>query len=344
MVGTGWWATQFHLPALVANPHAVVTAIADPDPARLAATGERFGIEARFDGAAELLAADVVDAVVIATPHSTHYDLVKAALARGVHVLCEKPFVLRSAEARELRALAEARRLHLVVGHTYRFTRHAQTARRLVGDGKIGELLLVSALFASMVEAYYRGHPDDYRELIDYPLTGPDARTYADPALSGGGQAQTQVTHAMDMALWVTGRRAVEVHAYMENRDLAVDLVDAFSYRLDNGAIGTVASTGTLRPGQARQQELRYYGTEGFLLQDLFHGRLSLDGNDGTVEHFDDLAEDELYPTGAPSACLVDLVRGVGENLADATSAVATVELLEAAYASVRAGTPVGIA
>jgi predicted dehydrogenase len=343
VVGTGWWATQFHLPALQENPSVAVAALADPDEHRLAAAADRFGVRSRFLDAGDLFASGQVDAVVVATPHATHYELAKGALACDLHVLCEKPFVLVSDQARELSAMARARGLHLLIGHTYRFTRHARQARAMVRDGRLGDLLFVSVLFASMVEAYYRGRPEEYSEVFGFPVTGPGRRTYSDPSLSGGGQAQTQVTHAIDMVLWVTGRRPTEVHAYMDNRDLAVDLVDAVAYRLDNGAVGTMGSTGSLRPGQSQQQELRYYGTEGFLLQELIHGQLSFHGNDGTVEVVDPLSDDEVYPAGATSACLVDLIMGSTENLADAESAVATVEFLEAAYASARSGRPASI-
>jgi len=343
MVGTGWWATQFHLPALLKNPSAEVTALADPVPQRLQKAAQHFGIQNSFTDANQLFASDLVDAVVVATPHATHYGLVKAALQHDLHVLCEKPFVLESKQGHELLRLAQERSRHLMIGYTYQFTRHAQLARDMIRQGKIGELLFVSGLFASMVEAYYRGRPADYATVFNFPVTGPDSRTYSDPKLSGGGQAQTQITHAMNMVLWVTGRRAAEVHAYMHSRDLAVDLVDAVSYRLDNGAIGTMGSTGSVQAGQPQQQEFRYYGTKGYILQELIQGKLTFHGNDGSVESLPDLTGEEIYPAGAVSESFVNLIRGTGQNLADADTAVATVEFLEAAYRSAATRAPVAI-
>jgi predicted dehydrogenase len=194
-----------------------------------------------------------------------------------------------------------------------------------------------------MVEAYYRARPGEYAPVFQFPVTGPDARTYSDPSLSGGGQAQTQITHAMNMVFWVTGRRASEVHAYMQRRDLAVDLVDGIAYRFDNGALGTMGSTGSLQPGQPQQQEFRYYGTKGYILQEMIHGKVSFCGNDGAVETPPDLTAEELYPAGAVSAGFVDVIRGVGENPADAQTAVATVEFLEAAYRSAATHAPVAV-
>jgi len=343
VIGAGWWATQFHLPALLNHPGVNVTALADTDSQRLELAAQHFGIDTRFTDPPALFASGLIDAVVIATPHATHYPLVKAALQHDLHVLCEKPFVLEAWQGYELLRIAQERALHVVVGYTYQFTRHARCARHMIRQGEIGDLLFVSGLFASMVEAYYRGDIEEYDGVFRYPVTGPERSTYSDPRLSGGGQAQTQISHAMNMVFWVTGRRASEVHAFMAKRDLAVDLTDAISYRLDRGAIGTMGSTGSLRPGQPQQQEIRYYGTRGYVLQELIHGKLSLFKNDGSTESIPDLSRDEVYPAGAVSAGWIDVILGVGENSADAETAVATVEFIEAAYQSAARGAPVKI-
>lgn len=340
IAGAGWWATQFHIPGLLANPAAELVAVVDPDAARAAAAAAAGGIARTHGSVEELVAAGGVDGVVVATPHVFHAPVARAALEGGLHVLVEKPFTLAGADARALVALAEARGLHLVVGYTYQFTRHAARARAAVQGGEIGEVAMVSALFASMVEAYYRGTPEDYRDVFAFPVTGPAPSTYSDPAIAGGGQAQTQITHALGMVHWVTGLAATEAFAYMANRGLRVDVCDALGYRLENGAVGTVAATGTLRAGQPQQQEIRYYGSEGFVLQELIHGTLEIHRNDGTREVLPPLAPDELYPTAATAGCLVDLILGRGENRAPGGPATACVELLEAAYRSVASGRP----
>jgi predicted dehydrogenase len=341
VVGTGWWATQFHLPALLANERAQVVALADRDGQRLVAAGEAFGIDARYTDHRELLASGAVDAVLVVVPHNAHFGVARDALEAGVHVMLEKPMTLRAADAWTLVSLARDTGLHLQLGYTYQFTRHALRAKQMFDGGELGDLLLVSGLFASMVESYYRGRPEEYAELIDFPLTGPAPDTYSDPAISGGGQAIAQITHAMGMVHWLTGARAEEVFAFMANRDLAVDLADAISYRLDGGAIGTMSSTGSLRPRQPQQQELRYYGTEGFLLQEIWAGKLEIHRNDGSVEVVPPLAPAEIYPAGAPSAGIVDLVLGTGENLAPPEPAAAAAEFLELAYISARERRPV---
>jgi len=91
----------------------------------------------------ELLAADDVDAVVIATPVPTHYPLARAALEAGKHVFVEKPPAMRAAEMEELVSLAEARGLVLMPGHLLLYHPAVQKLKELIDDGELGEVLVV---------------------------------------------------------------------------------------------------------------------------------------------------------------------------------------------------------
>ncbi len=338
VIGTGWWATQFHIPEITSHPGAHLVGLADRSPQRLQAAADRFAPDVATVEFRDLLALPEVDGVVIATPHSSHFELAREALLAGKHVLAEKPLALSGDDARTLRALAATQQRALLIGHTYQHTRHAKRAREVVKSGLLGEITFVSSLFASMVSAYYQGQPDQYRELFGFPVHGPAPETYSDPKLSGGGQAWTQMTHLMDMVFWVTGLDAGRVFARMENRSLDVDLIDSLSFTLSNGAIGTAGSTGQLLPSQSQQQEIRYYGTDGYMLQELIHGKLEIVTNDGAHEVVPDLAGDEIYPAGAPVRALIDACLGNAIDDSSADSSVATVEFLEAAYRSKSSG------
>ena len=342
VVGTGWWATQHHIPGLLAYEHCEVVALVDRDPVNLGRAAEVFGVGRMYADHQALLDAGDVDCVIVAVPHAYHYEIARDSLDAGLGVLVEKPMVLRAAEAWDLVARSELRDLPLVVGYTFQFTRLAERARRALQGGEIGELLLVSGLFASMVQSFYSSLPRDYADVFKFPLTGPKADTYSNPAISGGGQGQTQITHAMGMVLWATGARAIEVNAKMSNAGLEVDLVDAISYTLDSGAIGTMAATGSIKPGQGEQLELRYYGSDGYLLQQPLTGTLTVQ-RDGSPPEVSETPVEDIYPAHATARCLVDLVRGEGENRAPARPAAATVEFLEAAYRSVTENRPIRI-
>lgn len=217
--------------------------------------------------------------------------------------------------------------------------------REAIANGEIGDLLCISGLFASAAEDFYSGKVSRYKDAYGWEFNGPVDDTYSNPEVAGGGQGQTQVTHAMGMVMWVTGARPTWVAATMHNHGLPVDLADAISYRLDNGAIGTMASTGSLQIGQPEQQELRYYGSGGFIKQEIWAGTLEIRRNDGSVETPPDLDADERYPEWVTGHHLVDLIRGTAcENLAPPRAGAAVVEFLEAAYQSTAGGRPVELA
>ena len=339
VIGAGWWSTQAHIPSLLAYDRAELVGVADPDARKIEAAADYYEIGGAYEDYRELLTK--VDGVVSAVPHAYHYQIARDALVAGVHVLVEKPMVLTAAHAWDLVERAGTSGVELMVGTTFQFTSLARRVREIVQSGGIGELLYVSGLFASIAESFYRSRPEDYAPVFKYPVTGPLPDSYSDPKIAGGGHGQTQLTHAMGMVFWVTGRRAVETFAYMRNFDLQVDLVDAVSYRLDNGAIGTIGGTGSLRSGQDQNQEFVYYGSEGQLRQDMIHGTADVYYNDGRSEVLPPLAEEDIYPRHLPSRTLADLVLGEGENLSPGTIAAHTVELLEAAYRSAETGLPV---
>jgi len=342
VIGAGWWATQHHIPSLKTYAKADLVGVADVKPEKAKTAADFYDIPNTYGSHQDLLAAGV-DGVVIAVQHAYHYEAARDALDAGVHVFVEKPMTLTARDAWDLVERAERNGLHLMVGYTSQFTSHAQAAREIVQSGKIGELQMVSGIFTSWVESYLRGNPQDYAEAFGFPVTGPAPDTYSDPKVAGGGQGHVQVTHPMGMALWVTGRRAVEVFAYMENYDLAVDLVNAYSFRLDNGAIGTMASSGAMRPHQQLDQGFVYTGSKGCLRQDMAGGRLEAQYNDGTSEEFPDLAEDERYPAHVPARGLVDVILGEGENRAPGEVGARVVEFLDAGYRSAATGQAVRV-
>jgi D-apiose dehydrogenase len=92
-----------HLKAWARVPGAAIVAIADPEIARARDRADRHGVDGVHGSVAEMLAAERLDALDIATPLETHCPLVSAAVARGLAALCQKPLAASRAEAEELR-------------------------------------------------------------------------------------------------------------------------------------------------------------------------------------------------------------------------------------------------
>ena len=139
-------------------------------------TGTRFvgvalgsraaGMAARYDvptaTADEILSSDDVDAVVIATPHSTHVPLAVAAAAAGKHIYIEKPLARTAAECDEILAACERAGVRLAVNAVTRFRPSPIAAKRLLDDGAIGALRMIRVLSSAVgYEPSYKSWTSD---------------------------------------------------------------------------------------------------------------------------------------------------------------------------------------
>ena len=333
VVGSGWWATEAHLPALAANPDAELVAVVDPDPERRALAVEQFQAASTYASVEEMFAGVEADAAIVAVPHHLHHPLAAQLLDAGLHVLVEKPLTIDAADARDLVARAKAQSVELLVGYPWHYNDHAAAVRDAIAGGRIGKVEFVTCLFASMARQLYHGNPNGYDAALGYTLLRPKPSTYSDPSSSGGGQGQTQLTHSAALLLWMTGLDPVAVGAFTEGFELPVDLADALSVRFGSGAIGTLATVGGVRDNQEEMLEYRIYGADGHIVLDVQQGELSIHDANG-VERLPRLELERRYPQEAPSANLVDVALGRAPNVSDGALGARVVELIDAMYES----------
>ena len=120
------------------------------------------------------------------------------------------------------------------------------------------------------------------------------------------------------MVMRVTELRATQVFAFSENFDLDVDLADAFSHRLDNGAVATMGSTDAVRPEQPSDQRFVYFRTKGFVRQGMMNGHLDAYFHVGASEEVSDPTEDEIYLLG-PRQLALGLARRTARSTTGCT-------------------------
>ncbi|MBV9602537.1 MAG: Gfo/Idh/MocA family oxidoreductase [Chloroflexi bacterium] len=141
-VGCGYWG-----PNVIRNLDAVpgfdLRWVCDADPERLAPVAARYPSTRATADLDELFDDASVDAIYLATPVSTHYDLTRRALRQGKHVLIEKPMATTVEQSEELAALAAANRLTLMVGHTFVFSPPVRKVKELLDSGLIGPIYYV---------------------------------------------------------------------------------------------------------------------------------------------------------------------------------------------------------
>jgi predicted dehydrogenase len=144
VIGCGRWGPN-HIRVLTELDRSNVIACADPNAARREAMARRFPQTRVLADYRELLADEWIDAVVIATPTDTHFDITRHALEAGKHVLVEKPITSTSRQADELIDLADRQGLVLMVGHVFLFNNGINRLRDLVASGEMGRVHYLDA-------------------------------------------------------------------------------------------------------------------------------------------------------------------------------------------------------
>jgi predicted dehydrogenase len=326
VVGCGWWATEAHLPALVAHPDAEPAAVVDPDPKRRRIAAERFGVRRTFGDIEELLHSVELDGAVVATPPSAHSTVAARLIESGLHTLIEKPMTVEPSDAHDLVALAARHSVKLLVSYPWNYNAHALTVREALASQRVGTIELISCLFGSVARELYRGRPELYADVLGYTHATPNATTYSDRR--AGGQALTQLTHALALLLWLTGLEPIEVVAFTENFELEVDLVDAASIRFSTGRLASVATAGNVIPGHVELLEYRFLGTDGYVLLDLGAGTGAIHDGAG-IEQLPQLSLSDRYPLAAPANNLVALAQGIPGNFAPGALGATVVDVLD---------------
>jgi len=247
VAGAGRIAEQF-VAELRSTGAGTVSGIASKDPARAARlAGAAPGAEA-FGSYEELLAADWIDAVYIATIHPQHAELIADAAAAGKHILCEKPLTMTAPEAEAACDAVAAAGVALVEAMMYRFQPQTEVLRRILESGSIGAPVHVSVSCAF-------GMPFDPRDRL------------FDPGLGGGAILDVgcySMSFARMVAGWVLHDDATEPAEFAGAGHLAETGVDdwAVASLLFTGGFTAHVRTGS-RLGEA--QDAVIYGSEGYV-------------------------------------------------------------------------------
>ncbi len=250
---------------------AEVVACYSPTEARRKTFAETYNLPVSGDLEA-ILADRGIDAVMLLTPPNTHLDLVRRAAAAGKYVLLEKPLEISFERSVELVETAERAGIKLGVVLQNRFRPVSVALRKLIDEGRLGEIVSASArLMNWRPQSYY-----------DQPGRGTRAR-------DGGGVLLTQGIHTLDLLISLAGAPS-EVSGYavtspvhrMETEDLA-----ASAARWQSGAIGTILATTCAYPGLPDTIDI--IGTRGSAT--LMGGTLAAGFQDGTTLELADEAK-----------------------------------------------------
>lgn len=372
VIGAGWWTQGWHLPHLRRNSGSTIAAIVDrsdypqsnlnPNLESLAVLGETYDAPV-FSSVEALLQSDVspvLDGVLVATPHATHFAIGQVLLAEAMkrrqtgqkplHILMEKPVTTDVHEAKMLHDLVQEYQQiggegFLLVNHSANFRSQTRVARKIVESGEIGEIRHVSAFFASPLIWIF----DD-----------PANKGWNEPTgdMQGNGFAWGQSSHLLGWIYNVCPNLQPEqVFCAMNHSEATgADLSHAATVICRDGdrpdVVMSISGT-TLLPGNAHSHppvgkhvEIKIFGTNGAVMycgndRDRNSGSLEVRRLDGKVElpHGEgfDFENIEQEGTGPESldAFIAACQRKEGVYVgADAFLGLKTVQTLEAFYRS----------
>lgn len=323
IVGTGFVGKELGK-QLRDNASATVRALTDVNEANLSEAGETLGVssEFRFLDYEEMLATESLDAVVISTPHSFHYEHAVTALEHDVHVLCEKPLAIDLDEARDLVRQADESQQIVMVGYQRHLGRAYLGARSELRERSLDPKFVTAEITQNWISKF--------------------AETWrADPDLSGGGQLYDTGSHLIDAVLWVTDLTPTEVSAEITFHDERerVDTQAMINVRFENGAIANIAVSGDT---PCTREHIHIWGDDGGIF---ISGR---EWNERELTFVDSKGEEAPIEPEAPSEeskveAFLRSIRTSEEPPATARDALYVTAVTEAAYESARTGERVSI-
>ncbi len=337
VIGAGAWAAFAHIPGFLRRPEMEPWIINRRDPEQLAALQTRFAFPHATTDWREVIAARP-DIVALTGPAALRAEQACAALEAGIHVLAEKPFTIDPADAWSIERLARERDLHVVLCYAWNEMGIVEQARRLIeGPDGIGEVEHVAVEMATIVRDLLT---DGTTYLGDADVPLPRGETWSDPAVSGGGYGQGQLTHALGLVMRLLPFRATEVAAFTHGPGARVELHDALVARFEGGAIASIGGAslplGTF--DSQHQLTIRVTGARGQVVLDMAAPRVarSMGHDDVTVSLSD---EDVRWSFDRVTDRMVDLVLGrTTDNPSPAELGARVVEVLDAMYRSATSG------
>ena len=176
-IGVGYWGPNL-LRNLVANKDCDVRGVADLSPERLGFVNSLYPAVKTTNDSEEIINDKDIEAVIIATPVATHFDLAIKALNAGKHILVEKPMARTTEEVEEIGRIAKEKGLVAMVGHTFLYNSAVRYLKELVDAGELGDIRYIYSQrlnlgrIRSDVDALWNLAPHDI-SIIQYLLGDP---------------------------------------------------------------------------------------------------------------------------------------------------------------------------
>lgn len=247
VIGAGGIADRRAIPGMLLDPRNELVAVMDLNPETAERIKEKYNVPYAFSDAEEMLNTVSCDAVYIATPVFSHKEQALMALSKGFHVFMEKPIALSYEEGVQILEAAEKAGKQLSIGYMMGYHNLHQTARRLISQGKLGQVHSVRMQFT----CWYPDIPGAWRQK---------------KALSGGGCVMDLAVHCMELFHSITGDEITECKSYFATTSFSYEVEDTavILFKSQKGILGHIDVNFNI-PDNCAASKLEIYGTEGSL-------------------------------------------------------------------------------
>lgn len=250
MIGIGKMGVS-HFALLSAHPDVEVVAVCDSATFLTSAVSKQMNVQT-FKDPKKMFKEVELDAVVISTPNSTHYELAKLALNSDIHVFMEKPLCLSPQESKDLSDIAIERNLVNQVGYHNRFIGTFQETKHLVRSGAIGEI--------------YHVEGTAYGQVVIRPKTG---KTWRSKKSEGGGCLHDYACHVVDLMNFIFDQ-PLKVKSAQLQSIFSENIEDAVfaSFDYDSGATGYIEANWSDQSYRKMSTTIKVYGKKGKIIVD----------------------------------------------------------------------------
>ena len=311
LVGAGA-ISQSYAQALRESPAVQIAAVADVRPEAARALAEDLGCPA-FDSHEKLAAEARCEALLVCTPPATHAPICIDAMRQGLHVLCEKPLALDTRSARAMLAEAERASVVFTMASKFRYVEDVIRAKSILASGLLGEIVLFENAFTSRVDMSRRWN--------------------ADPRQAGGGVLIDNGTHSVDLVRYFLGPiEAVEAVEGKRIQGLSVEDTVRLFVRTEQGVLGSVDLSWSLN--KDLESYIDIYGSNGTVRIGWRESKYRPASSQDWVVFGKGYDKREAFRREVENFAAA--IRGDEKLLITAGDALASVEVIEAAYESLR--------
>jgi predicted dehydrogenase len=216
LLGTGAYATHVHLPSLQRLPSVSIRATASKSGASAGVAARKAGAEYATSDYSRVLQDESIDAVIIATRHASHAELVLASLQAGKHVYVEKPMALTVADCVRIVEAQQRARVILRVGFNRRFSPYCRQLKQAVGGGQC---------------------------LLNIRVNVGDVGAHWSNTAAEGGRLMGEGVHFVDLATWIFDAEPESVSAHFLGRVDSLNPNATIGIRYANGSAASIAYT-----------------------------------------------------------------------------------------------------